>query len=96
MLTIMNTIDRFIFLEITHFCDTGAQTWSSEHELALTFAPGTARLACASLLPADVDISDIAAVAKGGARGLAFVVTESQARLAGRLRRGPLSIKGAP
>ncbi len=55
--------------------------------------PGKSDLAHASLQPADVDISDIAAAAEGGARSLEYVVREVHARLADRLCL-PLGIQG--
>lgn len=51
----------------------------------LMLEPGKSDLADASLRPADVDISDIAAAAEGGARSLGYVVREVHARLADRL-----------
>ncbi len=60
--------------------------------LALT--SGSASLAGAELLPADVDIADIAEAAQRGCGGFEFVVREVHARLATRMRRAAL-IKGA-
>ncbi|EIE22415.1 hypothetical protein COCSUDRAFT_53805 [Coccomyxa subellipsoidea C-169] len=65
--------------------DAPPQRW--EHELALMLEPGKADVANASLQPPDVDISDIAAAAEGGARSLSFVVREVHARLADQLSR---------
>lgn len=51
----------------------------------LMLEPGKSDLADASLRPADVEISDIAAAAEGGARSLEYMVREVHARLADRL-----------
>ncbi len=65
--------------------DAPPQRW--EHELALMLEPGKADVANARLQPPDVDISDIAVAAEGGARSLSFVVREVHARLADQLSR---------
>ena len=66
---------------------------TAEHELALALASGSTSLAGAELVPADVDISDIAEAAQRGCGGFGFVVREVHARLATRMRRAAL-IKG--
>lgn len=63
----------------------GAPVTRWDHELMLMLEPGKSDLADASLRPADVEISDIAAAAEGGARSLEYMVREVHARLADRL-----------
>ncbi|CAL8468618.1 g8158 [Coccomyxa elongata] len=65
--------------------DPGAPVTRWDHELMLMLEPGKSDLADASLRPADVEISDIAAAAEGSARSLEYMVREVHARLADRL-----------